>query len=192
MASHFQGPAISRGQPFLSFPWASQAHPGGHHTMGAHMKKTIKQFMIQRSCFQQQFLESPSPNCKSMLFFCQKEISMQRNECQDTSPGLPAEFTLLPLALSVCSPRPSSFIPASCWSFLGYNSKILTSSQGTFKMNSFTAPETLGDSTFLEGPGGLAAHPQALCVGLASLTQSQGQNSASQDQIPRLSNFMDH
>lgn len=93
----------------------------------------------------------------------------------------------------VCSRRPSSFTLASCWSFLGYNSKMLPSSQGTLEMNSCTAPETLGDSTFLEGPEALAAHPQALWVGLALLlTQSQGQNSASQDQIPRLSNFMDH
>lgn len=93
----------------------------------------------------------------------------------------------------VCSPKAPSLSLASRWSFLGYNSNRLPSSQGTFKMNSFTAPETLGDSTFLEGPRALAAHPRALCVGLVSrLTQSQGQNCASQDQIPRLSNFMDH
>lgn len=153
--------------------------------------KTIKQFVIQWSCFQQQFLESPSPNCKSMLL-CQREISMQRNKCQDPSPGLPAEFTLPPLARSALpGPRPSAWHPAGhSWAIIQIG---LTSSQGKFKMNSFTAPETLGDATFLEGPGALAAHPRAPCAALASLlTQSQGQNCASQDRIPRLSNFMDH
>lgn len=67
---------------------------------------------------------------------------MQRNKCQDTSPGLPAE-THNSIMCPVCSLRPSSFILALALSFLGYNSKIVTGSQGTFEISSFAAPGTL-------------------------------------------------
>lgn len=122
--------------------------------------KGIKQSVTQWSCLQQQFLESPSPNCKS-LPLCQQEISTQGNKCQDTSPGLPAEFTLPPLALSaLAGPRPSLWHPAGhSWAII---QKCCLAPKGTLEMNSCTAPETLGDSTFLEGPEALAAHPQAL------------------------------
>lgn len=119
-SSHFQGPTILKLPLSISASSRRARQHGSPHegdlrgldSMGAHIKETIKQFTIQRSCFQQQFLESPSPNCKSM-WLCQKEISMQRNKCQDTSPGLPAEFTLPLLALSALSgPRPSSWHPA--------------------------------------------------------------------------------
>lgn len=77
---------------------------------------------------------------------------MQRNKCQGTSPGLPAEIHNS-IMCPFCSLRPSSFILALSSSFLGYNSKILTGSQGTFEISSFAAPGTL-HSWKAQGPGG--------------------------------------
>lgn len=95
---------------------------------------------------------------------------MQRIKCQDTSPGSPAEIHIS-ITCPFCSLTPSSFVLALSLSFSSYNSKIVTGSQGTFKISSFTVPRTLGDSIFLESPGAPSAGPQAPHVGLASMTQ---------------------
>lgn len=156
------------------------------------MKKTIKQFMIQWSCFQQQFLESPSPNCKSMLL-CQ-ERDLHANKQMPRYISRPACWLHIATVSPVCFPGPSSFILASCWPFLGYNSKMLT--QVPRALSKWILSQLLRLWVTLhswKAQGALAAHPQALCVGLALLlTQSQGQKCTSQNQILRLSNFMDH
>jgi hypothetical protein len=137
--------------------------------------KDITQFLVLHPWLQQQFLEHRLQTAKACCF------GRKWSACKETSAKIhlqaclpSSHFNHQPLLLS----QPPIFHLGIFLSFLGYNSKICTGSQGAFKISSFTDPGALGDSTFLEGPGASAAHPQAHTLAWPPLlTQSQGQGS---------------
>lgn len=137
--------------------------------MGAPTQKTTKQLLIS-------VVPIPTAIPRITISKLQKHVVLPERGLHAKKPtpsyiSRPACRIHISALRPVCSPRPGAFILAFNLSFLGYNSKILIGSQGTFKISFLHSSWDSGWLSIPGRPGAPAAYPQALRVGRASLLQ---------------------